>query len=302
MTAAMARDALPWTPSAQNFAQHQLLHVTNFWRQGRQATFCLEALPGGCAELKVTFKLPHASDIIPPPSPPPPVPKAPSQESHRPASATRPIVPLFPGFRRGGSSATPRTHVSSRRRKSYRRAVQHRAALAAPSLPPPLPGSLRDACRKALQVKRDNSVSTPSPDTPKPNKRPRSVLSSSPSLPLAQRIRDDMDLLVEEESPSSSPIKETLREPCVPEAPLSLSPVGREAPPPQPLLLLTPSLLSQYQESKLVSPPPLLKSKAPGPSAPEKVKWCVCTALGREVSLVDCGSRCPSCGITATAN
>ena len=128
--------------------------------------------------------------------------------------------------------------------------MQHRAALASPSLPPPLPGSLRDACRKALQVKRDISASTPSPGTPKPTKRPRSVLSSSPSLPLAQRIRDDMDLLSEEESPSSSPIKETLREPCVPEAPLSLSPVGREAPPSQPLLLLTPSLLSQDQESE----------------------------------------------------
>ena len=55
-------------------------------------------------------------------------------------------------------------------------------------------------------------------------------------------------------------------------------------------------------QSCVVSPPPLLKTKTPGPSAPEKVKCCVCTALGREISLVDCGSRCPSCGITATSN
>ena len=46
-------------------------------------------------------------------------------------------------------------------------------------------------------------------------------------------------------------------------------------------------------QSCMVSPLPLLKSKAPGPSAPEKVKCCVCTALGCEISLVDCGSTLP---------
>ena len=32
---------------------------------------------------------------------------------------------------------------------------------------------------------------------------------------------------------------------------------------------------------------------------PERVKCIVCQALGRETSLVLCGSRCPSCGVTA---
>ena len=50
-----------------------------------------------------------------------------------------------------GSSADSRTelasqkNVSSKQRKSFRRSVLHRAALAAPSLPPPKNGSLRQA-------------------------------------------------------------------------------------------------------------------------------------------------------------
>ena len=36
--------------------------------------------------------------------------------------------------------------------------------------------------------------------------------------------------------------------------------------------------------------------------ATQCVKCCVCAALGRETSLVLCGSVCPSCGVTATAS
>ena len=75
----------PWSPTAHAFAQHQLSHVVNFWKQGRQASFRLEALPGGRAELNVTFQLPPSSEVVPPPCHPVPV--------HQ-----RPIHPLFPGF------------------------------------------------------------------------------------------------------------------------------------------------------------------------------------------------------------
>ena len=57
----------PWSPTAHAFAQHQFSHVANFWKQGRQASFRLEALPGGRAELNVTFQLPPASEVVPPP-------------------------------------------------------------------------------------------------------------------------------------------------------------------------------------------------------------------------------------------
>ena len=75
----------PWSPTAHAFAHHQFSHVANFWKQGRQASFRLEALPGGQAELNLTFRLPSASQVIPPPSHVSPVP-----------APQRPIHPLFP--------------------------------------------------------------------------------------------------------------------------------------------------------------------------------------------------------------
>ena len=133
----------PWSPTAQAFAHHQFSHVANFWKQGRQASFQLEALPGGLAKLNLTFQLPSASELVPPPSHVSPVP--PPQ---------RPIHPLFPkGCSPKGSGAelTSPKKVSSRQRKSYRRSVLHRAAMAAPSLPPPKDGSLRQAAQACVQ-------------------------------------------------------------------------------------------------------------------------------------------------------
>ena len=102
-------------------ARHQFSHVANFWKQGRQASFRLEALPEGHAELNITFQLPQASEVIPP---------------------QRPISPLFfngwaPKRSCGADSQSqaPPKKVSSRLRKNYRRSVFHRAALAVPSLP-----------------------------------------------------------------------------------------------------------------------------------------------------------------------
>ena len=137
----------PWSPNAHAFALHQFSHVANFWKQGRPASFWLEALPGGQAVLNLTFQLPTASEVIPPSSHVPPVP-----------APQCPIHPLFPkGYFPQGSSADSGTklafqkNVSSKQRKSFRRSVLHRAALAAPSLPPPKNGSLRQAAQACVQ-------------------------------------------------------------------------------------------------------------------------------------------------------
>ena len=206
----------PWSPTAHAFAQHQFSHVVNFWKQGRPASFRLEALPDGRAELNVTFQLPPASEVVPPPFHPVP-------------AYQRPIRPLFPGgFSPQGPASgrktkpAPQKKVSSKRRKSYQRSVLHRAALAAPSLPPPKNGSLRQAaqaCVQRLQAASALPMSTQSakkrtlPDSP-------SALSSSNLLPLAQRIRTDIQV---GESEVESPEKETLRSSSLLEDSLSLS-------------------------------------------------------------------------------
>ena len=184
----------PWSPTAHAFAQHQFSHVVNFWKQSRQASFQLEALPEGRAVLNLTFQLPPASEVIPPPSYVSPVPRQ------------RPIQPLFPHgcFPQGSGGVDSKTKKtvkksSSRQRKSYRRSVLHKAALATHSLPPPKNGSLRQAaqaCVQRLQVPL-------SPQT-----------SSGPTSPLAKRIREDIHVF---ESEVESPEKEVLRNPPFPE-------------------------------------------------------------------------------------
>ena len=164
----------------------------------------LEALPNGQAELNLTFQLPPASEVIPPPA------------HVLPTSAPQhPIHPLFPDghfpqWPSGADSkkkhASPKK-VSSRQRKSYWRSVLHRAALAAPSLPPPKNGSLRQAalaCVQRLQavpVGAQSSKKRPSPGSP-------SVPSPSNLPPLAQRIRLDIQVC---DSKVDSPEKEVLR-------------------------------------------------------------------------------------------
>ena len=207
----------PWSPTAHAFAQHQFSHVANFWKQGRPASFRLQALPGGRAELNITFQLPPAAEVIPPPS------------HMHPAPPQRSIPPLFPngwvpkgsGNNESKKQVSPKK-VSSRLRKSYQRSVLHRAALAAHSLPPPKNGSLRQAaqaCVQRLQAASALPMSTQSakkrtlPDSP-------SALSSSNLLPLAQRIRTDIQV---GESEVESPEKETLRSSSLLENSLSLS-------------------------------------------------------------------------------
>ena len=193
----------PWSPTAHAFAQHQFSHVVNFWKQGRPASFRLEALPSGRAELNLTFQLPPASEVVPPPSPVIPVP-----------AQQRPIRPLFPGGfssqgPASGRKAKPAPHekVSSKQRKSFRRSVLHRAALAVPSLPPPKDGSLRHAALVCVQQLQGASA-LPG-NTKNTNKRPFPDSPNAPSpshLPqLAQRIRADIHVLESElESPEHS--------------------------------------------------------------------------------------------------
>ena len=141
----------PWSPTAHAFAQHQFSHVANFWKQGRPASFRLEALPDGKAELNITFQLPPASEVVPPPTHVPPVPEVVPSPTHVPLvpAPQRPIHPLFPKgcFPQepvvdSNSKHASKMKVSSRRRKSFQRSVLHKAALTAPSLPPPTKGSL----------------------------------------------------------------------------------------------------------------------------------------------------------------
>ena len=172
----------PWSSTSHAFAQHQFSQVANFWRQGHQASFRLEALPGGRAELNLTFHLPPASEVIPPPIPVLPVP------------AQRLIHPLFPkgSFSHAkpapgnslpsqspkgapASSSPNRPRSAAQQRRSHHRTCLHKAKLAALQLPPPSFGSLR-ALAMAAQTA---SVLQPPPS------HPESAVSAAPSPPAA---------------------------------------------------------------------------------------------------------------------
>ena len=168
----------PWSPTAHAFAQHQFSNVANFWRQGHKASFRLEVLPGGHAELNLTFHLPQASEVIPPPIPVLPVP------------AQRLIPPLFPkgSFSQAkpapgnsppflspkgapASSSPNRPRSVAQQRRSHHRTCLHKAKLAVLQLPPPSSGSLR-ALAMAAQTA---SVLQPPPS------HPESAVSAAPS-------------------------------------------------------------------------------------------------------------------------
>ena len=209
----------PWSPTAHAFALHQFSQVANFWKQGRPASFQLEALPGGQAVLNLQFQLPTASEVIPPPSHVPPVP-----------APQRPTQPLFPrGYFPQGSGVDSRTKASqkkdsSKQRKSFRRSVLHRAALAAHSLPPRKIGSLRQAAQACVQRLQAASASPVNPQSAKKRPLPDSPSTLSPSnlLPLAQRIRTDIQV---GQSEVESPEKEVLRSsPCPESSPSPISP------------------------------------------------------------------------------
>ena len=247
----------PWSPTANAFAQHQFSHVVNFWKQGRPASFRLEALPSGRAELNLTFQLPPASEVVPPPSPVIPVP-----------APQRPIHPLFPKGLFPQRSGVPiskpacQKKPSSKQRKGYRRSVLHRAALAAPSLPPPKDGSLRQAALVSVQRLQADSASPVNTQRKRSYSESDSPSAHSPSNfpPLAQRIRSDLQ--IGEESPE----REVLRTQLTPlKSPCPSSPRAKGFPPPAPLAFTPPKIqegfetpVTQFQSSPGVKeiPPP----------------------------------------------
>ena len=140
----------------------------------------------------------------------------------------------FPQGSGGVDSKTKRTEKKSpsRLRKSYQRSVLHRAALAAPSLPPAKNGSLRQAALTSVQ--RLQTVAALPVINQSTKKRPLPDSPNGPSPldlpPLAQRIRKDIQL---GESEVESPEKEVLRSPPFPEnSPAPLSPCSKSIPSP----------------------------------------------------------------------
>jgi len=165
----------PWSPTAHAFAQHQFSHVTNFWRQGRSASFQLEALPGGHAKLSLTFQLPPASTVVPPPTHVSPV-----------STPQRPIRPLFPKgrFPQGSDAVTKQKKASSKQCKS---SVKHPATLAATSLLSPKNDSPTQAAPASVQA--SPSVQALPVSTQSAKKRPFLTLQVThlPQTPLLWR-------------------------------------------------------------------------------------------------------------------
>ena len=251
----------PWTPTSQNLVQHQFHHALNLWRLGHPVVYHLESLSDGRAKLNLTFCLPPPSEIIPPPLPSFPHP-IPPHYSRRPGAPTpptkRPIVPLFPPGEAPifpklqtprpspGPHQTPT--LSSKKRKSYRRAVLHRASQATASLPAALPGTLHWHCVGLLQ-RAVAAVTCPQPAAPNPQQHPQAAPNSPPLQEaqssgkrlrspspdtLSQKLRQDFDLESEDDSSSPSPSPERLREasPSSSPLPLNISSLNqRDAPP-----------------------------------------------------------------------
>ena len=146
----------------------------------------------------------------------------------------RVLIPagFFPQRSRGSvSNPASQREPSPKQRKSYRRSVLHKAALAAPSFPPPKGGSLRQLALASIQRLQADSAS---PATPTTRKRSYSesdspsALSPSNFPTLAQKIRSDLQ--ISEESPE----RELLRtQPTLMKSPSPSSP--RSFPPPSPL-------------------------------------------------------------------
>ena len=189
----------PWSPTAQAFAQHQFSHVANFWSQGRAAVFRLESHPWGGAELNLSFRLPAAWEVIPPPPP-------------HVSPLSRPITPLFSQNCTPASTTYSGHEVNSlgknkvmsrKKQKSYRRAVLHRAATAALSLPTPSEGSLRHLATAAVAAAAKAVSCSPTVINAKPAKincpncdqemQPLHQCGENPVVPVASSSACDME-------------------------------------------------------------------------------------------------------------
>ena len=263
----MSRPPAQWTPTAHCFAQHLFSQVTNFWRQGREASFHLKSLNNGQAEMSLAFRLPHPSEIIPPPSPYP-IPPFPTSNSTRPAAPTppkRPIIPLFPPGQapklkqrkspvkhpapQAPAPPAPAQATQDTPSHSHRRAVLLRASQATPSLPPALPGTLRWQCAGLLQ-RAIAAATCPQPAAPH-------LQQHSPEAPNSTPLQAPQSSGKRLHSPSPETLShrlrlESLRETPLPSSPgsptLNLTPVPspkRDDLPSSPTLNLTPVPFTQ---------------------------------------------------------
>ena len=120
-------------------------------------------------------------------------------------------------------------------------------AAAAPSLPPPKNGSLRQAalaCFERQQADQALQVNNKS-DRKRPLSGSPSAPSPSNSSPLAQRIRADLQL---GESEVESPERELLRSQDFPENPPPISPPSVKGFPPPAPLVFSPSKFNEGSE------------------------------------------------------
>ena len=216
-----------------------------------------------------------------------------------------------------GSSADSRTelasqkNVSSKQRKSFRRSVLHRAALAAPSLPPPKNGSLRQAAQACVQRLQAAAASPVDPHSAK--KRPLSdsptALSPSSLLPLAQRIRSDIQI---GESDVESPEKEILRSsPIHQNSPFPISPCAKGLPSPAHLVFtpVPPEKSSCWTCEAELTPDHQCETKAPCPNCEKEMELHhQCDEVPLASSPVMTGSVCDKaktesvCGQSKTLN
>ena len=198
--------------------------------------------------MNLTFHLPSASEVVPPPNV---------------SAPQRPIHPPFPnGFPQefgANTKEASKKKVSSKQRKSFQRSVLHRATLAAPSLPPPSNGSLRKAALSCVQ--RLGLQADPALYTPLARKRPLSASPTVPSpsncSPLAQRIRSDLKI---DASEIDSPEKELFRNQISPvNSPLLSSPdclpdcTPKVYPSPAPLVFTPSKMLDGCSASPLAT-------------------------------------------------
>ena len=190
----------PWSHTAEAFLLHQLGTVSQFWKQGKQATFNFEVKEGE-GLLNLTYRLPGAGQTIPPYSHSPhngQVPRPPN-----------PIIPLFPGNQgnqgpgRSRPAPKPKTRPPSYYRRNYRRAVLYRASKAAITLPPPMPNSLRELASRSLGVSQVSLLTEGAKDK---ISEERGVDLQKNSENDVKRGEADFSGDVEESSPSSSPI------------------------------------------------------------------------------------------------
>ena len=286
----MSRPPVQWTPTAHCFAQHLFSQVTNFWRQGREASFHLKSLNNGQAEMSLAFRLPHPSEIIPPPSPYP-VPPFPTSNSTRPAAPTppkRPIIPLFPPGQapklkqrkspvkqpapQAPAPPAPAQATQATPSHSHRRAVLLGASQATPSLPPALPGTLRWQCAGLLQ-RAIAAATCPQPSAPHLQQHSRSPQLYSPSS--TSVIREASSLPFPRNFVPQAPSREPqgnppAQLPGLPNSEPHPCPLPkRDDLPSSPTLNLTPVPFPQPQPPALLRAPTLDLTPSPLPEDPD---------------------------------